>query len=76
MKTIGLLGGMSWESTKTYYHLINEGIKARPHRGSGRPGLERVDNVNFQTASPMLPLYFVTNLPLVFVTELLVSRST
>jgi aspartate racemase len=29
MKTIGLLGGMSWESTKTYYHLINEGVKAR-----------------------------------------------
>lgn len=29
MKTIGLLGGMSWESTKTYYHLINEGIKDR-----------------------------------------------
>lgn len=29
MKTIGLLGGMSWESTQTYYRLINEGIKAR-----------------------------------------------
>jgi aspartate racemase len=29
MKTIGLLGGMSWESTATYYHLINEGVKAR-----------------------------------------------
>jgi aspartate racemase len=28
MKTIGLLGGMSWESTVTYYRLINEGIKA------------------------------------------------
>lgn len=27
MKTIGLLGGMSWESTVTYYQLINEGIK-------------------------------------------------
>ena len=27
MKTIGLLGGMSWESTVTYYRLINEGIK-------------------------------------------------
>ena len=24
MKTIGLLGGMSWESTATYYRLINE----------------------------------------------------
>jgi len=29
MKTIGLLGGMSWESTALYYQLINEGIKAR-----------------------------------------------
>jgi len=28
MKTIGLLGGMSWESTELYYRLINEGIKA------------------------------------------------
>ncbi len=27
MKTIGLLGGMSWESTATYYRKINEGIK-------------------------------------------------
>ena len=29
MKTIGLIGGMSWESTATYYKLINEGVKAR-----------------------------------------------
>ncbi|MFO7993204.1 MAG: aspartate/glutamate racemase family protein [Marinobacter sp.] len=29
MKTIGLLGGMSWESTQTYYRLVNEGVKAR-----------------------------------------------
>jgi aspartate racemase len=29
VKTIGLLGGMSWESTVGYYRLINEGIKAR-----------------------------------------------
>jgi aspartate racemase len=29
MKTIGLLGGMSWESTVTYYRLINEGVKQR-----------------------------------------------
>ncbi|MDF0752430.1 aspartate/glutamate racemase family protein [Marinobacter sp. 71-i] len=29
MKTIGLLGGMSWESTQTYYRLINQGVKAR-----------------------------------------------
>ena len=29
MKTIGLLGGMSWESTQIYYRLINQTIKAR-----------------------------------------------
>lgn len=29
MKTIGLIGGMSWESTVTYYQIINERIKER-----------------------------------------------
>lgn len=29
MKTIGLIGGMSWESTLPYYRLINEGVKQR-----------------------------------------------
>jgi len=29
MKTIGLLGGMSWESTLDYYREINRGVKAR-----------------------------------------------
>lgn len=29
MKTIGMLGGMSWESTLTYYRLLNEGVKHR-----------------------------------------------
>ena len=29
MKTIGLIGGMSWESTQGYYRAINEGIKRR-----------------------------------------------
>ena len=29
MKTIGLLGGMSWESTQTYYSLINRKINER-----------------------------------------------
>ncbi|MEM6867437.1 MAG: aspartate/glutamate racemase family protein [Cyanobacteria bacterium P01_C01_bin.121] len=28
MKTIGLLGGMSWESTIEYYRLLNEAVKA------------------------------------------------
>ncbi|MEQ4531658.1 MAG: aspartate/glutamate racemase family protein [Mixta sp.] len=29
MKTIGLLGGMSWESTALYYKIINEGVNAQ-----------------------------------------------
>lgn len=29
MKTIGLIGGMSWESTVPYYRIINEGVKDR-----------------------------------------------
>jgi aspartate racemase len=29
MKTIGLIGGMSWESTVPYYRVINETVKAR-----------------------------------------------
>ncbi|WP_416306998.1 aspartate/glutamate racemase family protein [Neptunicella sp. SCSIO 80796] len=29
MKTIGLIGGMSWESSLNYYRLINQGVKAR-----------------------------------------------
>lgn len=29
MKTIGLIGGMSWESTVTYYQIINETVKRK-----------------------------------------------
>ncbi|MDR9438098.1 MAG: aspartate/glutamate racemase family protein [Halomonas sp.] len=29
MQTIGLIGGMSWESTQTYYRLINQLVKER-----------------------------------------------
>ncbi len=29
MKTIGLIGGMSWESTSLYYTLINEAVKRK-----------------------------------------------
>lgn len=29
MKTIGLIGGMSWESTISYYSIINECIKEK-----------------------------------------------
>ncbi|WP_332683549.1 aspartate/glutamate racemase family protein [Bosea sp. (in: a-proteobacteria)] len=29
MATIGLIGGMSWESTAVYYRLLNEGVRER-----------------------------------------------
>lgn len=29
MKTIGMLGGMSWESTASYYKALNEGVKSQ-----------------------------------------------
>ncbi len=29
MKTLGMLGGMSWESTQSYYQLINKGINQK-----------------------------------------------
>ena len=29
MKTIGLIGGMSWESTASYYQLLNEGVREK-----------------------------------------------
>lgn len=29
MKTIGLIGGMSWESTLEYYKIINETVKLK-----------------------------------------------
>lgn len=29
MKSIGLLGGMSWESSREYYRILNEGVRTR-----------------------------------------------
>jgi len=29
MKTLGLIGGMSWESTQSYYRLANEAVRER-----------------------------------------------
>lgn len=33
MKIIGILGGMSWESTVSYYQALNQGVKARLGQG-------------------------------------------
>ncbi|GAB6854912.1 hypothetical protein [Asaia astilbis] len=32
MRRLGILGGMSWESSALYYRQLNEGVRAR--RGS------------------------------------------
>jgi aspartate racemase len=29
MQTIGLIGGMSWESTAVYYRMLNEQVRGR-----------------------------------------------
>lgn len=50
MKTIGLIGGMSWESTQTYYRLINQ--KVRDQLGglhSARLVLHSVDFAEIET---------------------------
>ena len=36
MKSICLLGGMSWESTKEYYRLINERVEQNKGPAIGR----------------------------------------
>ena len=44
LKTIGLIGGMSWESTVTYYKIINETVKEKLGRlHSAKCILYRVD---------------------------------
>lgn len=37
MRTLGLIGGLSWESTAIYYRLINEGIRLRLGRTHSAP---------------------------------------
>lgn len=46
MKTIGLIGGMSWESTIPYYRVINETIKTR--RGGLHSARVILYSVDFQ----------------------------
>ena len=52
MKTIGLLGGMSWESTAHYYTLLNEGINRKL---GGLHSAEIVmESVNFEPIEQMM----------------------
>ncbi len=46
MKTIGLIGGMSWESTVSYYQQINAGVKRR--RGGLHSARVILYSVDFQ----------------------------
>lgn len=44
METLGLIGGMSWHSTATYYRLINEAVAAeRGGHASARIALQSLD---------------------------------
>lgn len=45
-KTIGLLGGMSTEATRDYYHLINDGVNRL--KGDHHVAELLIYNVNFQ----------------------------
>ncbi|PFH08547.1 aspartate racemase [Collimonas sp. PA-H2] len=51
MKTIGLIGGMSWESSAEYYRLINQGVKAR--LGAHNNAKSLMVTVNFQEIEEM-----------------------
>ena len=37
MRKIGLIGGLSWYSTRTYYEHINLGVRARAGNGKSAP---------------------------------------
>ena len=47
MKTLGILGGMSWESTAVYYRLINQAVAAR--RGGLHSAPLLLASVDFET---------------------------
>lgn len=50
MKTIGLLGGMSWESTAEYYRIVNETVRERlGGYHSARVLLDSVDFAEIET---------------------------
>lgn len=52
MKTIGLLGGMSWESTLSYYRALNEGVKE--NLGGFHSAKVLLYSVNFQEIETLL----------------------
>ena len=51
MKTIGLLGGMSWESSLEYYRIINETVKKK--LGSLHSAKSVMYSVDFEEIEPL-----------------------
>ena len=51
MKTVGLIGGMSWESTALYYQLLNQGVRER--LGSLHSAKILLASVDFQEIEAM-----------------------
>ncbi|MCB2049543.1 MAG: amino acid racemase [Novosphingobium sp.] len=49
MRKIGLIGGLSWYSTRTYYEHINRGVQARAGMGSSAPML--IESLDFAQLS-------------------------
>ena len=52
MKTIGLIGGLSWESSQLYYRVINETVRER--LGGLNSARLLLNSVNFQDIMPAL----------------------
>ncbi len=49
MRKIGLIGGLSWYSTRTYYEHINRGVQARAGTGTSAPML--IESLDFSQLS-------------------------
>ena len=45
MRKIGLIGGLSWYSTRTYYDHINQGVQSRAGLGTSAPMV--IENLDF-----------------------------
>ncbi len=52
MKTIGIIGGLSWESSQLYYRIINETVRKR--LGGLNSARLLLNSVNFQDVMPAL----------------------
>jgi aspartate racemase len=52
MKTIGLIGGMSWESTAEYYRMLNQGVRERLGRQHSAKLL--LTSVDFEEIEPYM----------------------